>query len=106
MKWAFGLIRRSKKKSLLIFKFEGVKVVVINDYNNRRVLVFYYKESTKQLFRVAYHGYYLKMLRKKIVLAVEGIQNSEEYFDKVIKSRRSYSYKRERAFKRYITYKK
>lgn len=85
-----------------IYKFEGVKVVVVNDYQNRRVLLFYFKEATKQLYRVAMHGYYIRALRKKIVFAVEGIQSDENYFNEKIMSRRSYSWNRERAFKNYI----
>lgn len=88
-----------------IYKFEGVKVICINDYDNRRLLVWYFKESTKQLYRVAYHGYYIRALRKKIVFAVEGIQTDENYFNEKIMSRRSYSWKRERAFKYHMSLK-
>lgn len=103
--FCYDLKRKSKKKGLFILKFEGVKVVLVNDFQNRRTLIWYFKEETKQIFRVSYHFYYVRKLRLKIVTAVKGIQNDPDYFNNVIMSRRSYSYKRERAFKSYMGYK-
>jgi len=72
--YCYNIERKSKKKGLFILKFKGVKVVLLNDYANRRCLIWYYKESTKQLFRIAYHGYFVRILRMKIVAMVKGIK--------------------------------
>lgn len=105
MKYSYGLKRRSKKKGMHIYKYEGVKVVTLNDYSNRRLLIWFYKESTKQLYRFSMHGFHVRPLRKRITEYVKGIQTDENFFNEKIMSRRSYSYKRERAFKSYMNYK-
>lgn len=105
MKWSFNIKRRSKKKGMHIYKYEGVKILTLNDYPNRRLIVWYFKESTKQIYRVCYHGYHVRPLRKKITENAKAIMEDENFFNEKIMSRRSYSYKRERAFKSYINYK-
>lgn len=100
MKYAYGIRTRSKKGSELnIFRFEGVKVALINDYDNRRVLVWYYKDSTKSIYRTAYHGYHARYLRYLIVNTVKKIQEKPEYFDEVLSKRRSYSFRKEVSYK-------
>lgn len=105
MIWSYGLKRRSKKKGLNIYQYDGVKVVTLNDFPNRRMLIWFYREDTKEIFRFSMHGFYVRPLRKRITEYVKGIQTDPTFWERVIKSRRSYSYKRERAFKSYMDYK-
>jgi len=104
MKYSYSIKRRSKKKGMHIYKYDGVKVVALNDYKNRRLLLFFYKESTKQIFRIAFHFFHVRPIRRRIADFVKGIQEDENFFNEKIMSRRSYSYKRERAFKNYMSY--
>jgi len=104
MKYSYNIKTRSKKKSLNIYKYEGVTVLTLNDYPNRRILVFFFKQSTKQLFRVSYHGYHARPMRKRIGDHVKKIQEDENYFTDVLMKRRSYSYKQERAYSDYMRY--
>lgn len=105
MGYSYGLVRKSKKKGLQIYRYDGVIMIFLNDYPNRRLLVFFYKCSTKQIYRVSFHGYFVRILRRKLTSFVKGIQEDENFFNEKIMSRRSYSYKRERAFKSYLSYK-
>jgi len=104
MGYSYGLIRKSKKKGMQIYKFEGIKIIFLNDYNNRRLLVWFYLESSKQIFRVALHGYYVRKIRYKLVMMVKKIQEDESYFTDVIMKRRSFSYKQEVAQSKYMKY--
>lgn len=104
MGYSYNLIRKSKKKGLQVYRYEGYVVCFLNDYPNRRLLVFFYKKSTKQLYRVALHGYYVREIRRKITHFVKCLQEDENFFNEKIMSRRSYSYKRERAYKSYLSY--
>jgi len=93
------MIRRSKKKGMIILRFEGVIVCLLNDYENRRLLVFFYKTDIKQIYRTSFHGYYVRPIRKKIVNMVTKIQEDPNYWEDKLTKRRSYNYKQERAFK-------
>lgn len=57
------------------------------------------------MYRIALHGYYVREIRRKITHFVKCLQEDENFFNEKIMSRRSYSYKRERAFKSYMGYK-
>ena len=103
MKYSYNIKTRSKKKSLNVYKYEGVTVLTLNDYPNRRLLVFFFKVSTKELFRVSYHGYHARPMRKRIGDHVKRIQEEEGYFE-ILKQRRSYSYRKERAYSNYMKY--
>ena len=104
MGYSYGLVRKSKKKELQIYRYDGVIMIFLNDYSNRRLLAFFYKCSTKQIYRVAFHGYYVRSIRRKLTFFVKQIQEDENKKKKKIMSRRSYSYKRERAYKSYLSY--
>ena len=104
MKWAYGLKTRSKKKGMYVYRFDGVITIFLNDYLNRRLLVFFFKQSTKQLWRVSFHGFYVRKIRFKVVSMVKKIQEDESYFTDVLMKRRSFSYKQEVAQSKYMKY--
>lgn len=105
MKWAFGLKSRIKKKDLYIFDFDGVKVALLNDIVNKRVVVFYFKEATKDIHRVVYYGYHAPELRKRIVYLVKDILREDTFFEDILKKRRVFSYAVTRNRRRYLEYK-
>jgi hypothetical protein len=105
MGYTYGLIRKSKKKGFQIYRFENAIVVFLNDYSNRRLRVFFFKQSTKQLWMVSMHGFYVRKIRYKIVTIVKKIQEDDNYWDETLVKKRSYSYKQERAYTRYMNYK-
>jgi len=101
MGYSYNIIRKSKKKGMQIYKYAGVKVVFLNDYDNKRLLVFFYHEKTKKIHRLAMHFYYVRPIRKYITEVVRKIQEDDNYWEDVLVKRRSMSYKKEKAFKRY-----
>ncbi len=103
MTYSYRLIRKSKKKGLQIYRYDGVIVCFLNDPKNKRLLVFYYKQSTKEIFRQSMHFYYVRPIRKIVTENVRRIQEDDSFFAELKKSR-SKSYKRARAFKRYSDY--
>lgn len=95
MRWKKEYISSWRKGEMRIFRYKDVKVAVLNDFPNRRVLVFYYSEETKRIYRVAYHGYYAKYLANRIVYTVRKIQTEDEYREHGLFERRSFSYRAE-----------
>lgn len=99
MSYTKGFISKWRKGELRIFRYEDVKVAVLNDYDNRRVLVWYYYEPTGRIMKISYHGYYVKYLANKIAYTVKLIQTDDNYREIKLFERRSYSYKAERKFR-------
>lgn len=104
MGYAFGLVRKSKKCGMHIYRFTGVRVIFLNDYENRRLIVWFFHESTRRLHRMTMHHYYVRITRKKIVDIVKKIQEDENYWDEVLVRKKSMSYKKELAYIRYTNY--
>ncbi len=96
MSYTKGFVSKWRKGELRIFRYEDVKVASINDFENRRVLVWYYYEPTGRIMRVAYHGYYSRYLANKVAHTVKLIQTDDNYREIRLFERRSYSYKAER----------
>ena len=95
MKWTKGFISRWRKKELRVFKYKDVKVVALNDFKNRRVLIWYYYMPSKKIMRVAYHGYHTRHLSRKVAFTVNLINTDDKYREIDLFARRSYSYKAE-----------
>lgn len=95
IKWTKGFISKWRKKELRVFKYKDVKVVALNDFKNRRVLIWYYYIPTKRIMRVAYHGYYTRYLTRKIAYTVNLINIDDNYREIELFKRRSYSAKAE-----------
>ena len=100
MKWTKGFVSKWRKGELRLFRYENVKVAVLNDFTNRRVLVWYYHEPTEKIMRVAYHGYYAKYLANRIAYTVNLINTDDNYREFRLFERRSFSYRAEASFKR------
>lgn len=105
MRFAYYLKIRAKKKGMLIYRFEKIILVCINDFDNRRVIIFFYHKEKKILHRTFFHGYYVRQLRLRLVKLVEKIQTDENFFEQEFIKRRSYSYKQDRSYKRYTYFK-
>ena len=95
MKWTRGFISRWRKGDLRLFRYENVKVAILNDYDNRRVLVWYFYEPTRKIMRVAYHGYHVRYLANKVAYTVRLIQTDDKFREFTLFQKRSYSYKAE-----------
>lgn len=100
----FGIKTRNRKGSLRIYRFEGVITCILNDYDNRRILAWYFKSNTRQIFRVAYHGYFAKPLRRKIAIMVKNIQENDNFWNETLIKKRSYSYKQDKSSAFYMKY--
>ena len=98
----FGLKARNRKGSLRIYRFEGVIACILNDYDNRRILIWYFKKSTRQIHRVSYHGYFAKPLRRKIAMLVKNIQEDDNFWNETMIKKRSYSYKQDKSSAYYM----
>ena len=96
------LTRRRRKKDMQLYYFgEDVIVMCLNDNPNKRVLAwFFYVPTKKILTRISYHGYHARQLTRKIEQQITKIKTDEDYRDTGILKRRSYSYKKDQAFKR------
>ena len=92
IKYTKGFISKWRKGELRVVRFENVKACMLNDYPNRRVLVWYYYEPTKQLNRIAYHGYYAKYLANKVAHTARLINENDEFREVNIHKRGSYSF--------------
>lgn len=99
MTYAYNIKRKSKKKNLHIYRFEKVILIALNDYENRRCLIFFFEKRTKLIHRVAYHGYYVRELRRKLVRQIDKINQSDDFFKEEFMKRRSYNYRQERSLK-------
>ena len=102
MKYTKGFISKWRKGELRIYRYQDVKVATLNDFENRRVLVWYFYQPTRKIIRIAYHGYFYRHLANKIAHTVKLIQDDDNYREFEIYKRRSYSYKaqeRRRAIK-------
>ena len=99
-KWTKGFISKWRKGELRILRYKDVKVALLNDYENRRVLVWYFYEPTKRIMRVAYHGYYAKYLANRIAFTVKLIQTDDNYREFKLFERRSFSFRAEARLKK------
>lgn len=95
VKYTKNFISKWRKKELRVFRYSNVKVVALNDYKNRRVLVWYYIEASKKIMRVAYHGYFAKHLARRIGFTVNLINTNDNYREYELFARRSFSQKAE-----------
>ncbi len=93
MQWTKGFISKWRKKELRVFKYNDIKVVALNDFKNRRVLVWYFYMPTKRIMRVAYHGYHTRYLANKIAFTVKLMQTDVDYRELRLFERRSFSFK-------------
>ena len=95
IKYVKGFKSKWRKGELRIVRFDGVKVAILNDLVNRRVLVWFYIEDDRKIMRVAYHGYFYKHLARKIAHTVKLINTDDNFRENELFKRGSYSYKAE-----------
>lgn len=88
-------ISKWRKGELRVIRYPNIKVAVLNDYDNRRVLVWYFYEPTRRMMRVAYHGFYARYLANRIAYTVKLINTDDKYREFGLFERRSFSYKAE-----------
>lgn len=101
MKYSKLSQHRRRKKAIQLYYMGDTVVVALNDYKNRRVLFwFYYKPTNKIIVRLAIHGYHARPLRKLIEKTITKINNDKHFREVGILQRRSYSWKKDAAFRR------
>lgn len=99
MKNAFHLVRRSKKKGMHVYRFKEIIIVCLNDFDNRRVVTFFYHIEKKIIHRICWHGYFVRELRRKFVNIVNKIGKDPTYFEEYLIKKNYFSYKKEKTSK-------
>lgn len=97
MQWSYFLESNWRKGDLHVYRYDVVKLAILNDYENRRVIVFIFHIEDRKIYRVAYHGYHAKYLRYKLMTLVAKVRENPTFWEDKLIKRRSYSFKSEQA---------